>query len=220
MPLAYVWRRPVQALHETLSYRTDMTQLLVSPLAGLRTLELGPGSEPLLQRFFEANPLYFLSVSGEPPGPEEAFDEIHEDLPEGWPFTKKWVIGFADASGELAAMANVVSDMLAQGVWHISTFIVETARHGTGDAAALYAGIETWARANGAQWLRLGVVKGNVAAERFWQKCAFQQTRERPGILFGQRKQTVRVMCKPLSGRPMLEYLDLIARDRPEPETA
>lgn len=107
---------------------TEMVPLLASPLRDMRSLELVPGSEALLQRFFEANPQYFLAVSGEPPRPEEAFDEIHEALPEGWSFTKKWVIGFADASGELAAMANVVSDLLAKDVWHISTFIIETAR--------------------------------------------------------------------------------------------
>lgn len=183
-------------------------------------MELGPGSEPLLQRFFEANPLYFLAVSGGPPQPEDAIEEINDELPEGWSYTKKWVIGFADASGELAAMANVVSDLLAKGVWHISTFIVETVRHGSGDASTLYHGIESWAKANGANWLRLGVVKGHTAAERFWQKCGYQQTRERPGVVFSQRVQTLRVMCKSLSGRPISEYLELIERDRPESNAA
>ncbi len=197
-----------------------MVSLLDSPLTDLRSLELGPGSEALLQRFFEANPLYFLAVAGELPQPEDAFEEINDELPEGWSYTKKWVMGFASASGELAAMANVVSDLLAKNVWHISTFIVETARHGSGDAATLYHGIESWAIANGADWLRLGVVKGHAAAERFWQKCGYQQTRERPGVVFSQRVQTLRVMCKPLSGQPISEYLELIERDRPESNAA
>lgn len=197
-----------------------MVSLLASPLPNLRSLELAPGSEALLQRFFEANPLYFLAVSGEPPQPEEAFEEINDGLPDGWSYTKKWVIGFASESGELAAMANVVSDLLAKDVWHISTFIVETARHGSGDAAKLYQGIESWAMANGAHWLRLGVVKGHAAAERFWQKCGYQQTRERSGVVFSQRVQTLRVMCKPLSGRPISKYLELIERDRPESNAA
>lgn len=197
-----------------------MTSLLASPLADLRSLELGPGSEALLQRFFEANPLYFLAVSGEPPQATEAFEEIHDALPEGWPYTKKWVIGFAGESGELAAMANVVTDLLAKDVWHISTFIVETARHGSGDAATLYQGIESWARANGAHWLRLGVVKGHTVAERFWAKCGFQQTRLRPDVVFSGKVQIVRVMCKPLSGRPISAYLERVPRDRPESNVA
>ena len=197
-----------------------MVSLLASPLASLRSLELGPGSEPLLQRFFEANPLYFLAVSGELPQPEDAFDEINDELPEGWSYTKKWIIGFANETGELAAMANVVTDLLAKDVWHISTFIVETARHGTGDAATLYEGIESWAKGSGAHWLRLGVVKGHTVAERFWEKCGYQQTRERHGVVFSKRVQTLRVMCKPLSGRPISEYLELVERDRPEANAA
>ena len=197
-----------------------MTQLLDSPLQGLRSLELGPDSEALLQRFFEANPLYFLAVTGQPPRPEDAFEEIHDELPDGWPCTRKWLIGFAKPTGELAAMANVVSDLLAPGVWHISTFIVETARHGQGDASRLYQGIETWARANGARWLRLGVVKGHVAAERFWQKCGYYQTRERHGVAFSQKVHSLRVLCKPLTGGTVSEYLDLVERDRPDSTAA
>ena len=197
--------------------RKDMTSLLESPLPDLRSKELGPESEALLQRFFEANPLYFIAVSGAPPHPEEAFEEIHDELPDGWPYTKKWVIGFVGPTGELAAMANVVEDLLAKGVWHVSTFIVETVRHGNGDAGTLYRAIESWAKANGARWLRLGVVKGNAAAERFWQKCGFQQTRERHGVVFAQKVQALRVMCKPVSGGSLGEYLELVERDRPEP---
>jgi ribosomal protein S18 acetylase RimI-like enzyme len=80
--------------------------------------------------------------------------------------------------------------------------------------------MEAWAKANGARWLRLGVVKGNLAAERFWEKCGYQQTRERPGIVFSQRVHTLRVMCKPLSGRPISEYLALVERDRAESNAA
>jgi hypothetical protein len=37
------------------------TALPRAPIAGLRTVELGPKDEPLLQRFFEANPACFLA---------------------------------------------------------------------------------------------------------------------------------------------------------------
>ena len=108
-----------------------------SRLPELQVVELTSGSEPLLQRFFDENPLYFLSVNGEPAQPAEAHEEIHDALPAGWPYTKKWVIGYVARSGSLAAMANIVSDLLATSVWHIGTFIVATNRHGTGEANAL-----------------------------------------------------------------------------------
>jgi GNAT superfamily N-acetyltransferase len=191
-----------------------------SPLPGLRVVELGAGSEPLLQRFFEVNPLYFESVSGQPPQADAAQEEIHGALPAGWPYTKKWVIGYAEAEGSLVAMASLVSDLLAPSVWHIGTFIVATARHGSGDAQALYRSVESWARDSGAQWLRLGVVQGNARAERFWERQGFVQTRLRSGVAMGRLTNTLRVMFKPLAGGSVAQYLALIERDRPERRSA
>ena len=156
-----------------------------SPIAGLRTVELWSGDEPALQRFFQANPLYFLAVNGEPAGPGEAHEEIHGELPAGWAFTKKWVVGYLDTDNQVVALANVVSDLLAPGVWHIGTFIVASSRHGSGDAQVLYRGVEDWVRAKGAYWLRLGVVQGNVRAERFWEALGYVETRTRTGIEMG-----------------------------------
>jgi GNAT superfamily N-acetyltransferase len=194
----------------------QMVSLPPSPLPELRVIELGAGSEPLLQRFFEANPLYFESVNGEPARPTEAHEEIHDALPAGWPYTKKWVIGYADAQGSLVAMANVVSDLLAPTVWHIGTFILATSLHGRGHAQVLYRSLESWAASHGAQWLRLGVVQGNVRAERFWEREGFIQTRLRSGLSMGRRTNTVRVMVKPLAGGSVEDYLALVERDRAE----
>ena len=186
-----------------------------SPLAELRCVALGVDDIPRLQRFYEANPQYFVAVNGEPPGPREAHDEIHGELPAGWSYSQQWMLGFADAAGELAAMANVVTDLLAIGVWHIGLFIVATARHGNGDAQQLYDALERWSRDNGAQWLRLGVVSGNERAERFWKRQGFVAVRLRDGVETGRLRNSLRVMVKPLAGRPLDEYLAMVERDRP-----
>lgn len=52
-----------------------MPSLFACPLPGLRTRELGPGSEAVLQRFFDANPPFFIANSGEPPKP--ILEQIH-----------------------------------------------------------------------------------------------------------------------------------------------
>lgn len=192
------------------------TALPRSPIAGLRTLELGPHDAPMLQRFFEANPAYFLAVHGEPAGPQEAFEEIHAELPAGWGFTKKWLVGYVDDETALVAIANVVIDLLAPRVWHIGLFVVASARHGSGEAQALYRGLEAWAMAHGAQWFRLGVVQGNTRAERFWESLGFVRARTRSGVEMGRLVNTLRVMFKPLAGGTLAGYLALIERDRPE----
>jgi GNAT superfamily N-acetyltransferase len=137
-----------------------------------RAVELGIGDIPRLQRFFELNPEYFFAVNGQPPDPAEAHEEVQGTPPDGWPFTKKWIIGFVDEVGSLVGMANLVSDLLAPAVWHIGLFMVATRLHGSGAAQALYQQLECWALGLGAQWLRLGVVQGNTQAERFWERCA------------------------------------------------
>jgi GNAT superfamily N-acetyltransferase len=193
------------------------TDLPVSPIATLRTVELTPEFETRLQHFYDANSAYFDAVQGEPAGPNEAHETLHDELPAGWPFTRLWLIGYLDADDSLVAVANVVSDLLAPGVWHIGLFIVATARHGSGEAQALYRGLEAWAAANGARWLRLGVVQGNLRAERFWQTLGYQQVRTRRDVVMGQRKNTLRVMVKALGNNTLELYLVRVERDRPEP---
>ena len=196
-----------------------ISELPPLPVPGVRTIELVAGCEPLLQRFFDANPDYFVIVNGEPAAPNEAHEEIHGELPAGWSFSKRWLIGYVDADGALVAMANVVSDLLAPGVWHVGLFMVAASQHGTGLAQTLHRGLESWALANGARWLRLGVVQGNARAERFWQSQGYVETRTREGVAMGKRVNTLRVMVKPLTGGTLPQYLALIERDRPEPHT-
>lgn len=196
------------------------TTLPVSPLPGVHTIELTADHAPLLQRFFESNPAYFLTTSGEPAGPGEALEEITGALPAGMSFTKKWVIGYVGADGGLIAIANVVTDLLATAVFHIGTFILATDRHGSGDAQRLHHGLEAWSLANGAAWMRLGVVVGNTRAERFWAACGYVPVRDRPGTQMGKRVVTVRVLVKPLAAGTLDEYLSLVPRDRPAGESA
>jgi GNAT superfamily N-acetyltransferase len=191
-----------------------------SPIDGLETIELTVERAPLLQTFFERNPAYFLATSGEPAGPSDARNEIESLPPADWSFTKKWVVGYADATGSLIAMTNVITDLLATSVYQIGTFIVATDRHGHGDAQAIYSGLEAWSASNGAKWMRLGVVRGNTRAERFWSAQGYVPVRERSGIPMGARLVTVQNMVKPVGGRPIDEYFALVPRDRPEGKSA
>ncbi|MEK8047962.1 GNAT family N-acetyltransferase [Ideonella margarita] len=188
------------------------------PLPELRVAKLDASSEAVLQRFFYANPAYFLTTTGQAARPTDAFDELNDTLPDGWAFSAVTLVGYFNAEGALAAMANVVSDLFAPGIWHISTFIVETARHGQGDAQAIYDGLERWAAKHGANFMRLGVVLGNARAERFWEKQGYLQTRLRHGVELGGQINTLRVMCKPLSGGTLGQFLQMVERDRPEPQ--
>jgi hypothetical protein len=181
-----------------------------------RAFELGARDVPRLQRFYDANPEYHLLVKGEPPGVAEAQKDFDDRPPAGWPYEKRWLIGFVDEGDAMVAVADVVSNLLAEGVWHVGLFIVATSLHGSGAAQAIYAGLESWMRAAGARWVRLGVVDCNERGARFWHRCGYREVRQRHGVPTETREHTVHVLVKPLANGPLAEYLEIVPRDRPE----
>lgn len=183
-------------------------------IGGYRAVELSAADVPRLKAMFESNPEYFLAVNGQPALPTEADEEVQGPVPAGWSCTKKWVIGFVDASDALIAVANVVSDLLVVGVWHIGLDLVATELHGTNVAHALYRGRQAWTRREGARWLRLGVVAGNARAERFWSGLSYVEVRDRRDMEMGLKIRTVRVLAKPLADGTRDDYLALVPRDR------
>ena len=185
------------------------------PVGALHAHALAGDDVPLLQQFFDANPEYYLATHGEPPAPDEAAREFADLPPAGMPFRSNWMIGVPAADGRLVAMAHGLGDFIAAHVWHIGLFIVASELHGTGTARTLHDQLEAWMRAQGARWIRLGVVQGNAKAERFWHKAGYRQVRERTGMAMGQRVHTVRVLVKPLRNEPLEAYLAQVARDRP-----
>jgi ribosomal protein S18 acetylase RimI-like enzyme len=192
------------------------TSLPMCAIAGLGIRELTLADTALLQSFFEANPDYFLIVEGEPAGPGKAHEELLGELPEGWSFSKNWLLGYQTADHSVVAALQFVSDLLAPKVWHIGLFIVASERHGSGIAQTLYRDFEAWARAQGADWVRLCVVRSNVKAGRFWRSLGFSEVRTREGIEMGKLTHTVDILIKPLNDGTPEQYLSLIERDRPD----
>jgi ribosomal protein S18 acetylase RimI-like enzyme len=194
-------------------------QVAIDPLfagPGFRALESGEADIPALQRFFEENPEYFLVTSGEGPHAGQGREEFEALPPPDFAHDRKWVIRFVDAQGAMIALAIVMSNLPAPGVWHLALFIVATGLHGKGEAKSLHDALEGWMRGSGAQWLRLGVVVGNTRAERFWERLGYVEARRREGVPAGRRVNTVRTMLKPLGGEDLAGYLARVPRDRPE----
>jgi len=182
----------------------------------LAAFELGERDLEALQRLFEACPDYFVLAMGDPPGPEAARKTLESRPPEGWAWSRKWTIGFREAGAGLVAMADLVADLLAPGVWHVGLFMVPERLHGRGIGRRAYAALEAWMRGEGAYWLRLGVIEGNARAERFWEAAGYVEVRKRASVTMGRQSNTVRVMVKPLAGGAVADYLAVVDRDRPQ----
>lgn len=184
--------------------------------------ELGHDDLPALQALFQANPDYFVRVGGQPPGPNEARQAFNERPPAHLGFRQRWFAGVVDGGGALRGLLILLSDFTAPGVWHIALFLLDDTTRGTGAAARLHAALQAWAQAAGARWLRLGVVVGNLPAERFWARCGYQSVRTRPFVADSGQALVSRVMVKPLPppghdpvASSLASYLALVPRDAP-----
>lgn len=210
-----MYRHPVRPNLDPMNISHPSNRVLFST-EGLRAYELDASDVATLQSFFTANPEFFISVCGMPPREDEAQRKFDDRPPQGMPFEKLWIIGFTDDSERLVGMASVLSNFLAEHVWHIGLFIVETPMHGTGKAGQMYRHLQDWMKLNGARWIRLGAVVGNAKAERFWEKLGYTEVRRRTGVQTGNLTSTIRVFVKALGGGTLGEYLQLVERDRPE----
>jgi GNAT superfamily N-acetyltransferase len=169
-----------------------------------------------LQALFEANPDYFVAVNGQPPDPDEAQREFYELPPPHITYGARWFAGVFDRAENLRGLIIIVSDLSAKGIWHTALFFLERSLRGTGAAQELHASIEALAFASGARWLRLGVVEGNLRAERFWSRCGYVEIRTRQLINASGQTKTTKVMVKPLAGGALSEYFQLAPRDAPD----
>jgi GNAT superfamily N-acetyltransferase len=170
---------------------------------------------PLLQALFDANPASFLTVNGRPAAPDAAQTEFDERPPAHLAWRTHWIAGIWVPDGRLAGVLVLVADLGVPGVWHIGLLLIDGTHQGTGLAGTVMAALQDWARAGGADWLRLGVVVGNVRAEAFWQRQGFSEARRRHDVDTGGRLNTVRVMVKPLAGGTLGDYLRQVPRDDP-----
>ena len=210
---------------------------------GLAARELPQAQLPLLQAYHDANPEYFLTINGRMPPPGFARQEFDERPPAHMPYSQRWFAGLWDMPAvwevrevrearearevrnerqgrheheALAGAIELLSDFMAPGVWHLGFFGVATRLHGSGAAPRVFDALCAWAEAQGAAWMRLGVVQGNARAERFWAHHGFVEVRLRHGVDTGGRLNTIRVMVRPLVRGRVEDYLQLVVRDRPE----
>ena len=182
---------------------------------GIRAIPLVLDDAPMLQQFFDENPEYFLIVSGKVASPNAAREQLEGDVPAEFRYTRQFAIGFIDLEQRLIGMADVVSDLMVPGVWHIGLFMVATEGRGRGLGSSLYLAMERWSEAAGARWIRLGVVVGNGVAERFWKRHNFSQLSVRQGVLIEGKLNDLRVMAKPLGENQLSDYRALVLRDQP-----
>jgi GNAT superfamily N-acetyltransferase len=170
-----------------------------------------------LQTFYEANPEYWHVTHGHPPEADEAAAGFDFRPPPDMPYRDQptWLLR-ERVSGRIIGVASALTDLLAPGVVHLSFFMVESSRHGSGLATEIYEAYEAWALAQRARWLRLGVVAVNVRAVAFWHRRGYVEVKRREGFTLGALTHQLIVMVKPVPPNTIAEFRQAVPRDRPE----
>jgi hypothetical protein len=129
-----------------------------------RALEAGEADLAAIDAFYADNPGYLEMAEGRSAGPADATEFIHALPPPDFSWSDHLNLLLRDASGRIDGLMSVATDLPATGVWHLGFFIVANRLHGSGFAQRAHAAYETWARGQGADWLRLGVITQNGRA--------------------------------------------------------
>ncbi len=148
-----------------------------------------------LQALLERSADYFYLVEGQPPKPDDAII-LSKECPPGWSTENKFLVGINDQNGRLIAVIEGLRGYPAEGIFWIGLMLVDPAQRGQGLGTQLMAEFEDWARRQGANQIRLGVVEENTKALKFWQRLGFEHYSSSEPVTFGQKVHVILSMQK------------------------
>jgi GNAT superfamily N-acetyltransferase len=137
--------------------------------------ELSEADVPDVASLYDRCADYFLLQDGVAPALADAY-ELFTDVPPETDAHDQTVLGWKDGD-RLYAIATILRDYPRGGTWYLGFMIVDPIRRGRGMGRSIYAAIEDWAAARGANEIRLAVLEANEAGERFWRSNGFSEFR-------------------------------------------
>lgn len=102
--------------------------------------------------------------------------EMFSDVPDEKSAMDQTVLGWRD-DGRLYALAAILRDFPADGIWYLGFMIVDPAKRRQGIGRSIYQTIEQWAAGRGAREMRLSVLEVNEGADRFWRSLGYKELR-------------------------------------------
>lgn len=166
-------------------------------LDGYEIRSLNAEDLPWAQSLFESDPVYFEQAQGAPARPDETATLMTE-LPPGKNKDDKFVFGVFDKEDELFAVVDAVRGYPEPAIWFLGFIFVAPAYRGKGFGRALLQALMDWARAQGGDRLRLGVVEPNAGARRLYERIGFREIARRERKEANGYRVAVRVMEVPL----------------------
>lgn len=131
-----------------------------------------------LQDLLEKCSDYLTFQNGSPLG-KKAAEELFTVRPEGTTDKQKLVCGiYKDGTEELIGVFDLVQAYVGPAVLSLGLMVLEPAQRGQGTGSSAYRELEAWARSEGFQRIRIGVLFSNDDGLRFWRKHGFLETGE------------------------------------------
>ncbi len=161
-----------------------------------RTIFLGPPDAALAQTLFEECLDFSLLVTDLPPAADEG-DKLFSDLPPGKEPSDKTIFGLLRGE-KLVGVIDSIIGYPTDKIWFIGLFLLHPACRGSGIGGKWLRAYEKYARENGAEQIRLGVVEQNAGGRAFWEHNGFVLEARRPPVRYGNRDNIVLVMKKGL----------------------
>jgi len=150
-----------------------------------------------IQRLYEKCVDYMLLVDGHPAG-QNAAEEEFQDLPPGRSADDKFMFGIVDPLNELIGVLDVMRWYPDEATWWIGLLLLVPEIRSQGVGEKVLKGFTEYVKMNGGKAIMLGVVEDNEHAYQFWSKMGFEFIRDTEPRSFGNKTQTVHIMCQKL----------------------
>lgn len=119
--------------------------------------------------------------------------EVFEDIPPNKDYIDKFVFGVFKNNSQLVGIIDIVRDFPTQEEWIIGLMLIEPNERKNKLGTKIHKSLIKWATDLGAKPFRIGVIKDNHVAMKFWSNLGYKKIKEVNMDLCG-KKNIVYVM--------------------------
>ena len=119
--------------------------------------------------------------------------EIFEDIPPNKDYIDKFVFGIFNNNRDLVGIIDIVRDFPINEEWIIGLMLIEPNERERKLGKTIHKSLIKWASSLGARSFRIGVIKDNYVAMKFWTGLGYKRIKEVTMDLSG-KKNIVYVM--------------------------
>jgi GNAT superfamily N-acetyltransferase len=175
-------------------------------LGGVIVSEIGLDYLDEVQALLERCADYASQTTGKYIEPEDSV-ELLTDIPAEKDIHDKYVLGIFYQHEGLIGVLDTVKDYPEPGEWFIGLLLLDPHERNRGIGEQTLHAFESWARAEGAKAIQLGVIDENQGAYRFWSRCGYEPVEKRQQLnnspsthsiyIFRRQLESYEEMCVP-----------------------